>query len=416
MLEYGTILVVKHEKAKLQSPKAAPVHRLVQSYLTRMGIGNSRKWEDFWHRLQKTHGNVALALVEAMRLTEQGESVNVYSIKNSTLAFSLDVASQYMGSLYRSYLTWFVNQRLPTPSRLLDIGCENGVLTCFYATLFPEAEVIGIDKCTNAIKCARELAAQLKLTNVAFEELDIKILASAFAGQPFDLVTAITTHAEAIDFPKLSTSPSFYELEVVGADERASAVAETLQALVRRETGLLFSLERCYHMKEFVWWARLLNRVGLSFDWTRSYLLSYIDPDQEQAVLPLIVALRKAWVEPCLAEDFLAFWTHKEFEELSEGRVIEGYAAEALFTALNPKNLVYGVEAVYHDGSGAERLELWVAGPLLLTYRYSNLGYRHLSIGSKLTMPQVSPHVENYTSEQAKYAEIRSYGEKSENL
>jgi cyclopropane fatty-acyl-phospholipid synthase-like methyltransferase len=53
---------------------------------------------------------------------------------------------------------------------VLDLGCENGVLTCFYAILWPDEKVFGVKRSQAAVSAARELAKRLGLANVSFEQ------------------------------------------------------------------------------------------------------------------------------------------------------------------------------------------------------------------------------------------------------
>ena len=66
-----------------------------------------------------------------------------------------------------------MRRSLPQPNRILDIGCNIGITTCFYATLYPEATIIGVDRNQVVIACAKKLAAKLHLTNVEFIEADV---------------------------------------------------------------------------------------------------------------------------------------------------------------------------------------------------------------------------------------------------
>ncbi|ETJ33131.1 hypothetical protein Q604_UNBC12421G0001, partial [human gut metagenome] len=58
--------------------------------------------------------------------------------------------------------------------KVLDLGCDNGITTCFVANLYPNSEIIGVDKCKKGIKCAEEIAQKLGVKNVKFEAVDAK--------------------------------------------------------------------------------------------------------------------------------------------------------------------------------------------------------------------------------------------------
>ncbi len=73
---------------------------------------------------------------------------------------------------------------------VLDFGCGIGVLTIFYACLFPEKNFMGVDRSSASIVVARERADKLGLRNLRFECVDTEV--EPLSGS-YDLVVA--THA-----------------------------------------------------------------------------------------------------------------------------------------------------------------------------------------------------------------------------
>jgi len=73
---------------------------------------------------------------------------------------------------------------------VLDFGCGIGVLTTFYARLFPEKNFVGIDRSSASIVVARERAGKLGLRNLRFECVDVEV--EPLSGS-YDLIVA--THA-----------------------------------------------------------------------------------------------------------------------------------------------------------------------------------------------------------------------------
>lgn len=73
---------------------------------------------------------------------------------------------------------------------VLDFGCGIGVLTIFYARLFPEKNFVGVDRSSASIAVARERADKLELRNLRFECVDVEV--EPLSGS-YDLVVA--THA-----------------------------------------------------------------------------------------------------------------------------------------------------------------------------------------------------------------------------
>ena len=119
----------------------------VSKYLDQVGVRWPTSMEAFARQMRQKHG---AALDKLMSLLGRGggPTPEFYALKNHSLRFSLDITFQYDGNFYAEYLSGVVVEHRthqPRPRRVLDLGCDNGLLTCFYAQHFPEAEVIGID-------------------------------------------------------------------------------------------------------------------------------------------------------------------------------------------------------------------------------------------------------------------------------
>ena len=77
-----------------------------------------------------------------------------------------------------------------TPTSVLDIGCGDGLITNFYAFIYPQAEVIALDLCGLCLISTRTIAARLGLKNLQIVQGDASNLRSLFPGRTFDLVLA----------------------------------------------------------------------------------------------------------------------------------------------------------------------------------------------------------------------------------
>ncbi|HEV7865049.1 MAG TPA: class I SAM-dependent methyltransferase, partial [Acidimicrobiia bacterium] len=98
-----------------------------------------------------------------------------------------------------AWLRWWFEHH-PPATRLLDVGCGPGVLTCAYALALPGAEVVGIDAVPEAVACAEELADRLGATNASFMVGDF--LDPAAGGGEFDQVVAVTALSDAGLYPQ----------------------------------------------------------------------------------------------------------------------------------------------------------------------------------------------------------------------
>jgi SAM-dependent methyltransferase len=73
---------------------------------------------------------------------------------------------------------------------VFDFGCGIGVLTIFYARLFPEKNFVGVDRSSASVAVAQERADRLGLRNLRFACMDVEV--EQLSGS-YDLVVA--THA-----------------------------------------------------------------------------------------------------------------------------------------------------------------------------------------------------------------------------
>ncbi len=261
----------------------------IRQFLRRVGMQESTALDVFWSSLTASYGKFAKQIGEAAESIQQGGSAaRLYELKNRYLNLSLMMSSQFLGPVYLSLMQDIAALDLPQPSSILDLGCENGVLTCFYASLFPESEVIGVDRCAPALSCAKKLAERLELTNLTFIEGDVTKLDEVFGDKTFDFISGVFVWKEAIGFPiEVDTSPT-PDADIPPVPHSKQIVLEGLVPYLSSD-GIVLSIERCPYLATHVWWARLLNQAGLILDEQRSKMLVCGGPDGRQQKMPFLV-------------------------------------------------------------------------------------------------------------------------------
>lgn len=196
-------------------PTEWQVHASVNKFLDRVGITPRMVVDDFERFILHKHGVAGAAFLDLSRGRANASTKDLdyaelieflYSAKNASWELSRDITSQYAGRQYANYLSLIASlQEPPTATRIVDIGCDNGIATCFYASQYPHAEVIGIDRCAEGIAVAKHLASILGLTNVRFIHGDA--FASAWDshhGDAWDLVAMTLSGYEALENAKLT--------------------------------------------------------------------------------------------------------------------------------------------------------------------------------------------------------------------
>lgn len=250
---------------------------IVQQYLNLLNIKACQSKEEFWDELERNHDeNILDQLDDAFITHQEGGEDRLYDVKNQNLLLSLNV-SNFSADLYQKYFEWFIHHIMHTPERILDLGCDNGIVLCFYAMLFPDSKVIGIDRNPNGLQCAQELAKKLKLTNVTFLKMDYRKILEYFSRNSFDLITSLRSFHEMIG--EFSEEPL----------ERDYLLGN-VHSLLKDGSSEFITCERLVGMESFAMWKDLLNKAGLKIQ--ESDFIDFHEIGQEQQI-PIIVASRQ---------------------------------------------------------------------------------------------------------------------------
>lgn len=157
--------------------------------------------------------------------------------------------------------------RLGQAKDILDFGCGIGVLTIFYARLFPKKNFVGIDRSSASVAVAREMADKLGLHNLCFECVDVE--AEPLSGL-YDLVVA--THAlvqaeQDLGLPSRSwrTFERERNLSQQLSFERRTGLAVRLERLCRvlNSSGRMIVSEKTRQLARRVPFQRALANRGL---------------------------------------------------------------------------------------------------------------------------------------------------------
>ncbi|HEV7688694.1 MAG TPA: methyltransferase domain-containing protein [Acidimicrobiia bacterium] len=256
-----------------------------------------------------------------------------------------------------AWLRWWFRYH-PPATRLLDIGCGPGVLTCAYGLALPEAEVVGIDAAPEAVACAEELAARLGVHNVSFVPGDF--LDPAVGGNGFDQVVAVTALADAGLYPQDPPAGSDALSSVADVDgpgpEFRSPAADRLVGRLS-PGGSLLVLDRTPDPSQAVRLGAALLHAGLDLDLSRAGVELFVEGGQPTTFTRFAGVRSEAPATPdtTLPGDALAAW----IKSVPPPAFGPEWHDELRFEALKADGarLVWGCELDY--APTLERREIW---------------------------------------------------------
>jgi tRNA G46 methylase TrmB len=348
--------------------------REIEVLLRSTGFDRTDPQPATWDRLRE--------LFPADHVTELGHAItaHVEDIDNVPAPYSLmwrnpEWARETYGwfaPITIAWLAWLTTLEL-SPKRIIDLGCGVGVHTCFLATRFPGAEVIGTDVSREGLDVATDLAARLALSNVRFIEADLKAVSPEDLGGGADIVLASTLLADAhpesfgfLDPPDpWSTSASVDTLVRCGSVVGIKTIAELLNI-----GGTYIGLERAPGALAYANWLGGLAQAGLCPSASGSTDLKFRMSGQAER-LQVVLAARddNAHLDP---EELVAL-VRKQFPA--------DFTTEDELTTDPPRERLWGVEVQVLDssGSGRTRVEyLRLSSGRTVRFQSTTRGYRQL--------------------------------------
>nr|WP_263327089.1 class I SAM-dependent methyltransferase [Neobacillus sp. Marseille-Q6967] len=343
------------------------------AYFKNLGIKDYKSERGFWKHVTEVDPILAKELEPLISRQKQG---SLYDVKNNSLPFSLAVESWTM-SFHKAFLQWVNTQRQLRPQRILDIGCDNGLLTCWYATLFPEAEVFGIDQASNGIQRAKELSNQLDLHNLNFQKMDFSDLIEHFSENFFDLIISVRCFHEImgpLPIPQYWSLPDYLEKNPTFGDSNFLRILHYLLT----EDGTYLSCERLDNPADVGKWANVLEEANLYVQWEKSDVITYHELGIHKRSPVILTTKRNTGMTTWDGLEHL--YTKGKPITLEVGSSYSGAQAEFAYHRLGEKSFNSGVFLNMKDHWYLFRFEIWETRDLLLVYSYGNMGHRHLDI------------------------------------
>lgn len=241
----------------------------VDRYLRALGIPvleSEAAFDKHTAKLHKQHGAAWERVGEIINARASGDlSADIYTAKNANLDLSLGVQALAVG-VYRGLLSQ-IRGFTPAPNAILDVGCENGVVACYLALLYPNARVVGVGHSVPAIDRARELARVLGIKSANFY-VGTAANIDGLGGRDFDIAFALTVYQDAGFIPDHGDQGHRVGFQSPNPIHPLPEL-EALRA-VMATTGFWMSVERCRCPTDLAWWLETINASGWEIDWENS--------------------------------------------------------------------------------------------------------------------------------------------------
>jgi SAM-dependent methyltransferase len=374
----------KQSRRKRERP---PGEAKAQRYLSRLGLSDRPDPAPYrqlaaadpgWFRAVCDADDACVALAERSDI-DRAEFLAATKARSALLYRDLDTALAEYASrpvmIAASWLRWWFEHH-PPATRLLDVGCGPGVLTCAYGLALPDAEVVGVDAAPEAVACAEELAARVGARNVSF------LVGDYLDGGPqgFDQLVAVTALADAGLYPQHPPegSPGFStaaDVDGPGVAFGSAGMAGVVELL--DPGGSMLAFDRTADPSQAVRLGAALLNAGVDLDLRQAGVELFIEEGQATTFTRFVgrrspaprtsAAELAAWIRHVKAPAYGPMW-HDElrFEALRAGGA----------------RLAWGCEIDYAPHSPTlERREIWSLDDDVYGWVTTTLGLRELVSG-----------------------------------
>ncbi len=377
-------------KQSRRKKERAPGEAKAARYLTRAGLpdhpdpGPYRRLAEAdpeWFRLVSKADEAAAALLERGDAAPD-QILAINQARYGLLYQDLDTALAEYASrpvmIGAAWLRWWYDHH-PPATRLLDVGCGPGVLTCAYGLALPDAEVVGVDVTPEAVACAEELAGRVGARNVSFVVGDV-LDPSAGLGE-FDQVVAVTAFGEAGLYPQhppegADAFSSVADVDGPGAEFRSRGIEHVVSLL--SSIGSLLVFDRTGAASQAVRLGAAVLHAGVDLDLRLAGGEIFVE-EGHPTTFTRFVGTRSSDA-PSTSGAALAAWL-KAAEPPAYG---EAWHDELRFEALKASGAerLWGCEIDYSPHSPTvERREIWTDGDDSYGWVATTLGLRELMTG-----------------------------------
>ncbi len=248
--------------------QSTDVPRLIEQHLQSWGLKRFQQETDYYQWQQQALSASDLSSLNHLVQHRQHPDDPSVDIQFYDLAATSTILPVLYSQRYDFYclIGAAIADRLSARKCVLDFGCGVGILSTFWATLFPEVSFVGIDRSAKSIAVATEYAAQHRLGNIQFVQTHIP--RDKIAGS-FDCIISTQVLFQAEVDPGLCSADwqTFERSQDVSLQQQAevrTGVGIRLDALSQALTknGTLLLYEKTRHLGRRVLLQRALACRG----------------------------------------------------------------------------------------------------------------------------------------------------------
>ena len=182
----------------------------------------------------------------------------LYNIKNINFKSGISFTGDSDGDYLRTVCNWIRDNKNLFGKRILEVGCDCGILTCFLAKEFPDSQIVAIDHFPEGLEIGRQIATNLGLQNIEFQCEDV-----VDCEKKYDTVFSSRTMHENHETKQIEDSRYLFFRPL--SRVCCLTLIDYAKALVDRldNNGVLVSIERCSLDPVFIGWMNALNNSGI---------------------------------------------------------------------------------------------------------------------------------------------------------
>lgn len=263
---------LKRERQEGRAPQSRSATQLTDGFCRAIGApGTIADPATFWDWLDDRHGADSAYVSDVL---DRVVTDSKWGARCATLRLSIDFQFGFSGRLYRPLLRALATRLSDRGYRsVADLGCENGLVSCFTAWLQPDCCVYGFDIERRSVEVARELAGQLGVQGQFFEG-DITAREWPVTG-PFDVVLAMRSLVGNA-------------LDVATADEDLTSVLARVSDVLN-PGGTFIAFERLQDAEQSHAFAAAAAQEGLVLDAEDSAVLVVEEVPGSTERIPLLL-------------------------------------------------------------------------------------------------------------------------------